>query len=282
MSSNPRARFGYLNYDDIIIKLNNKQLDAFDVVFTKDTKETIIISDKLELIPIQSRVLIFKNTAEAILALNEDSSTYEGQIVSILNNDVYSAYIVNKDYKDSYYVTPLNIYDGVIDYNSLGNKPITNLVGTLDNNIIIDELDNGIYSVSGLYKISTKCNTLFSTTYPTVFLVDKSDEINYVKKITAKEIINYSISDVINTSTIVTSEYLESKGYVASDYVDAKIAALNFLTKDELDTYVASSVSDAVDTALGEELDNKIDQKINQKLQNSSISREQIESLFST
>ena len=140
-----RAKFGFLNYDDMLSRIAEGKLDAYDIVFSKDKKEVFILNESLEPVAMHSKVYVYESIEKANIELNINTDTYVGQIVSILNGDVYYGHIVNKSTDGVYYVTPLYEHAEPIDYDTLGNKPIENLMGTYNTPIILAELPTGIY-----------------------------------------------------------------------------------------------------------------------------------------
>lgn len=269
-----RAKYGYLSYNDMLTRILNGKLDAYDIVYTTDTKESFVITPELEPIAIKSKVYVFNDITEATTILNENTDTYVGQLVSILIDETYKGYIVNQ-IDGMYTVTPLSESGGVTDYNTLGNKPILNIIGTLDDPIVISDLDGGIYSIKGRYKIATSDITTYINPNPNLFIVDKNENGIFIKKISSNEIIDYVVTDqIIKTNKIVTEEYLKENGYATTAYVDEKIAALDILVKEETDSYIASVVEEKVDAIL----DTKIDEEIDKKIQGAS--EEQINFLF--
>ena len=105
MASKTRAKYGYLSYNDIADRIESGKLDAYDVVFTTDTKEIVVITPELSTFSVRSRVYVFDTVADAETALNQQSETYAGQLVAILQGDVYRGYIVNR-LNDTFLVTP--------------------------------------------------------------------------------------------------------------------------------------------------------------------------------
>ena len=209
MSKKLRSNLAYINENEILEKIANGVINVHDVVYTKDTHVIYIISPDLKPIEIRARVYAFDSVAEAETALNSATDTYVGQIVSILYGEAYTAYIVNKNYKNEYYVAPLSSDNGQVDYNTLGNRPITNLIGTLDEPILIETLYNGIYSVKGQYKISNQFETIYLSATNNLFIVERTTDVTYIKKITSSEIIDYTItSEGIQISQIATTAYI--------------------------------------------------------------------------
>ena len=79
------SKNAYINQNEISERIENGQLDAFDIIYTKDTHLCFIISPELTPIEIKSKVFVFTSVEEAEEELNNSSYTYEGQIVSILS-----------------------------------------------------------------------------------------------------------------------------------------------------------------------------------------------------
>ena len=258
-----RFKLGYLNYNEISARIECGDLTVFDVVYTKDTHEAILITPEYSLLSIKSKVYCYPDVTTAENALNEATDTYEGQIVSIISNEVYVGYIVNRDYNGRFFVTPLCEMGGSVDYNALANKPVTNLVGTYEEPILIETLDNGIYSIKGQYCISEQIETIYLSATNILFLVEKIEDKTHIKKITSAEIIDYVISaEGIEISSMATTAYIESCGFATTTYVDNKLAALNFITQEEVDTYVKELVQSSIDEILDERIDAKLDERL--------------------
>lgn len=255
-----RSKFIYSNFDEIQTNINNGTLDAFDIVYTKDTHENIIIAPDYSAISIKSKIYRFIDVASAEEFLNSASDTYEGQIVSIIFEGNYCAYIVNRRIYGKFFVTPLSVYSGVVDYNTLGNRPINNLAGTIDKPIDIVCLDSGQYKIQGQYKID---ETTYISANSNIFLIEHNDQNTYIKKISANDITDYTIdiNGQVTSSVVPTTEWLASQGYVTEQYVDLKIAALEYITKEEIEEYVSNIVLQNIDATVN----TRIDQIINER-----------------
>lgn len=273
-----RAKFGYLLYDDMLQKISEGTLDQHDVVFTKDTKETFIIDSEGSPIALRSKVYVYDSMTDAIRELNRNTDTYVGQVVSILEGDTYRGYIVNQNTKQrtTYYtVSPLTDTSS-IDYNTLGNKPIVNMVGVPDNPLIISHLENGIYSVKGHFKIADNDVTTHLNPNAVIFIVEHDNESIHIKQVSTKEIIDYVVSSDLSVilNQYVTEDFLKEKGYVTSIYVDEKIVALDFITREEASKYIESLIETMMETKIVPIIDERIDKKI------IGVTNEQIISLF--
>lgn len=270
-----RIKYAYLNYNEIEERLKIGQIDTYDVVFTKDTHEQYLINEDSTLLNITSRVPRFDSVESAIKLLNNSSDTYKGQIVAVFddNSDVYYGYIVNK-VNGKYNITSLSDSK---DYNSLTNRPVINKTGTLADPVIVGDLDDGLYSVSGEYKIFDEYPTVFSSSVNHLFLVEKSNTALYVKDVFAKETIIYTLANgKVTTSKIVTEQYLTDNRYITETDFDAKLAALDYLGKAEAETYIKQITNEYV----YENISDIVDTKINDKIANLEADDDEIESLF--
>lgn len=276
MPYSDHSKVSYIDYDEIQNRINIGELNAFDIIYTKDTHENIIISPDLLPISIKSKVYRFLDVESAERALNESTDTYSGQLVSIVYQGKYVGYIVNQRNTGEFYVSPLNTYEGQIDYDTLGNKPIINLTGTLSDTVIISEMETGIYKIRGQYKITGTDETIYLSANSNLFLVEHHDDTVSIKKITAQDIIDYTVNSdgELISSVVPTTKWLMEQGYVTEGYVDEKIAALNFITKEEVSQYV----SDLVIQTIGDNLDEIIEKKIDEKF--SPVSAEEIKYMF--
>ena len=270
-----RAKNGYMRYASIEAKIQSGEIDAYDVIFTTDTHESYVISPDLEPWVVRSRVYVFDSVEDANTQLNANADTYVGQIVSVIVEDKCKGYIVNKDALGNYYVDKLTIDD--IDYNTLGNRPIVNLEGTLGNTIIVDELDNGIYNIKGQYKIDSSDITLNISANEILFMVEKSDDSIKIKQISHDNITDYLVLDgVITSDTYITSEYLSQCDYATKEYVDIKIAAL----QESINENVREYISDIVDEQLGTVLDEKVENSMNNFLLDHMAKDEDVTGVF--
>lgn len=257
------SKFVYINKDSIQKNINSGALDAYDFVICKDTHEFLMITRDMNLLSINSKVYRYLDNESAEKELNENSDTYEGQIVAVASKrGTYEAYIVNKNSQGKFYTTPLNAYSGEVDYNNLQHRPIENLNGIISSPIVIDSQKDGIYKVNGSYKISENLETIFSSVNNNLFIVSHQNNVVRIKKISADEIVDYVIDNGTVTSYVVpTTEWLESQGYITEHEVDLKLEALDFITKQEVEGYIQEILNSSLDQII----DQKIDSKINDR-----------------
>lgn len=203
-----RTKFGYLTYNDMLTKIADQTLNEYDICYTKDTHECYIVSEEKIPIAIKSRVNTYSSIDVAKKELNSSLSTYNGQIVAIKYNDRFRAYIVEKN-ENEFFVIPLDTARDVIDYDQLGNKPIINLKGTTESPIVISNLAEGIYHISGQYIFLPQDKNINLAMRDVLFLVDGDGNF---QKISSKSIMYYSIAnDEIKEDVFATQSYVDSK-----------------------------------------------------------------------
>lgn len=208
-----RAKFGYLTYNDMVAKIANSELDSYDICYTKDTHECFIVSEDGIPVAIKSRVDIYSSVKDAENALNSSTYSYEGQIIAIKYNERFRGYIVEKD-SDRFYVIPLDIARDVVDYDFLGNKPIENLRGTSKLPIIISELTDGIYHVSGQYILSPNDKNINLALKDILFIIDGKGNF---QKVSGKSIVNYKVvNGEVKEDVFATQSYVDSKLIMAT------------------------------------------------------------------
>ena len=190
-----RAKNGYMRYASIETKIQSGEIDAYDVIFTTDTHESYVISPNLEPWVVRSRVYVFDSVEDANTQLNANADTYVGQIVSILVDDKYKGYIVNRDSQGSYYVNKLTEDD-------ISKNGIVYLKGTLSNKLIIFELGEGIYSIEGQYQIVPD-GTVYMTGGKELFICSNGS----VHHVNGNSIEKYTVADdgTVNIETYLTS-----------------------------------------------------------------------------
>lgn len=214
-----RSKMAYLNYADMLQKLEDKRLDEYDLCFAKDQNVFYIVSPDLELKRVNGRVDTFDNVSQALVKLNNSSDTYEGKIIAIYNasTEIYEAYIVNK--KGNSFMVSL-IRDGYteINYDELNNLPIINL--TDDKTIVLSEKNDGIYKVSGTYKLAENDETIRIAASSTLFFVKHTTDDVIIKIIDADEIADYKCGvDGVKREKYIT----ENNDYVTMEQVDVRI-----------------------------------------------------------
>lgn len=261
MTNKLRSKMAFLNYESMLSKITSGELDAYDIIFTPDSKQCYVVSPDLTPWAVHSKVYVFDSTIAAVSQLNKNEDTYAGQIVAILSDDKYMAYIVNGS-KGHFYVTSLGLSDD-IDYNNLGNRPIENLIGSLAEPIILDEQTDGIYKISGQYKISNNLDTVFSNNNTALFYVEIDNDEKYIKKVQAKDTVIYKIANgEVTQDKIVTEQYLKEYGFATQEDIEKAISGLDTHIQETTKEYVADYLNDESGGQLV--LADAVEQKINE------------------
>lgn len=247
------SKFVYTNKDTIQDGIANGTVDINDILYIKDTHENVLITENYEIVPVQCRVYRFNDVESAETILNQRTDTYAGQVIAILGSrGNYSAYMVNKRNTGKYGVDPIDTSDpnSIINYDSLGNRPIVNLKGEQFEPIVLDEQRDGIYKVDGTFKISQYVETTFVGGTSYLFLVEHQDNgITMIKRVSANGILDYIINSndkTVTTSVVPTTDWLKQQGYVTEGYVYDLLTTMGIITKSEIEEYVADVINNNV------------------------------------
>ena len=137
---------------------------------------------------------------------------------------------------------------------------IPKLVGTLEDTVILSLLDDGLYQVKGQHKITVDDPTVYLSASYIMCIVQTIDGEKKVKRITADEIIDYTVKDNFSVieNSIVTEAYLEEKGYADTEYIDTKIEVM----KQQIEEDMVPLLNPIVDVLLDEKTSNVGDEKI--------------------
>ena len=273
MSTTTRAKWGYLKYDDMLTKISEGVLNEYDIVYVPDRKENYIIAPDLTPWSVRSRVYVFNTVEEANTFLNNVTDTYVGQIVSVLHEDSYRGFIVNQDSNEKFFIKPLYENPTPIDYNTIGNRPIENLLGTIEKPIVVEHLETGIYKIVGQYRICEKSDAIYLSGSGDLVFVDVSSSKIHAKRITRDNVDDFVIEKGKATRKVyITDDYLVD--YATNDYVDNKIVALEKSILEYVNEYISFILSESFDAFI----EQKIDIKLSEMLQETN--REEIEILF--
>lgn len=145
---------------------------------------------------------------------------------------------------------------------------IPELTGTLENKIILSSLYDGLYQVRGQHKITADHPTTFDSSSPILVVVQTIGGVKKVRRITADEVIGYTINEdlSVETNPVATEDFLRDEGYAKEDYVDEKIAAMEAVIMadveaalpDMLEPILRPVVEDVVDQTIQSESDENI------------------------
>lgn len=129
--------------------------------------------------------------------------------------------------------------------------------GNVEYPLILSELGNGVHLVSGSYKMARTSETVNSSIAYFIVLVDVQGTTTYLRTITASEISDFVIDSegtASKTGTVVTTDYLDEKGYTTEEQLDIKIEALKVSIEEEMKEYVDATIEEQITTLVPEEV----------------------------
>jgi hypothetical protein len=152
-------------------------------------------------------------------------------------------------------------YINSLSYNKLSDKPIENLIGSLNAPVYISSLKDGIYKIKGQYIISQSNPTVQSSAEDVLFFISHDPELE--KKMTSIVLYFLQTDGTYRTDKYITENWITDQNYMSAD------AAKEFITKT-----IQESVADVIDQQLDEKLDSALDKKIG------GISTEELTNIF--
>lgn len=131
------------------------------------------------------------------------------------------------------------------------------LTGTLEKQLILSELNGGVYEIKGQYKVTEDAETVFLSASYVIAIVKQTTNGAKVRLITADDVLDFTTEggEITDTDKNVTEKYLIEHGYVTETQVDEKIAVMEVTLKEELIDYVNDIIADQIAVLLPEELD---------------------------
>lgn len=159
-------------------------------------------------------------------------------------------------------------YINSLSYNKLSDKPIINMIGSLNAPVYITSLEDGIYKIKGQYIIGGSNTTVNLSPEDAFFLVSHDPDIQ--NKMTITKIQCDSI----------TLYFLESDGTYRTDkYITEEwIKAQNFMSAESVKEYVSQAIQESVADVIDQTLDSKLDSALDAKL--GGISTEELTNIF--
>ena len=216
-----RSRLGYLAYSDIQDRIDNGQLDEYDVVLVKDQDTVAYIAPDMSIHNITTRLDVYVSESTAIRALNVSETTYVGMPIAIYYQGSYKLYLVDGVQGD-WSVLPAWGNPVNFSYNELVEVPLINKIGTVEENVILNQLADGMYAVSGIFKITQTSESIIDAT-PEIAIIKDNGMI--VTLISGKETVTYDTSSGGEpiADKVATEQYLIDKGYTTDTKVDEMI-----------------------------------------------------------
>lgn len=160
-------------------------------------------------------------------------------------------------------------YINSLSYNKLFDKPIINLIGSLNAPIYISSLADGIYKIKGQYIISQSNPTVQSSAEDILFFISHDPELEKKMTITKMQGTSIVLYFLQTDGTYRTDKYITENWIADQNYISADSA------KEFIMTAIQETVIDIIDQQLDEKLDSVLDEKI------SGISTEDLTNIFS-
>lgn len=159
-------------------------------------------------------------------------------------------------------------YINSLSYNKLSDKPIENLIGSLNAPVYISSLKDGIYKIKGQYIISQSNPTVQSSAEDVLFFISHDPELEKKMTITKMQGTSIVLYFLQTDGTYRTDKYITENWITDQNYMSAD-AAKEFITKT-----IQESVADVIDQQLDEKLDSALNKKIG------GISTEELTNIF--
>nr|DAE28816.1 MAG TPA: hypothetical protein [virus sp. ctmTa7]DAU18416.1 MAG TPA: hypothetical protein [Bacteriophage sp.] len=103
--------------------------------------------------------------------------------------------------------------------------------------VMLSDLDNGIYLISGQYQIGGDLETIFDSSQKVMFLIESDENNKYITKLGANGIDTYVInliSNEVKFDKYATQSWVLSQRYTSEDYVTKAIKNLYEQLKNEI------------------------------------------------
>lgn len=267
---------GYLRYPAVCFI---EQSQSFAWVTQTNTLVPICGYDQITDITYNNNVLYFKNGAKNLWAveIGFDAATIDALKQEIIDSISLESYakmddvitVINGKIGD--YGDAENVIDYVNNrkYADLEDKPILHLYGSLTNAIILSELEDGVYCITGQYVIGGDFEAIYSGNKDVLFTVEHNGVDVFITKVSGSQIIRFIIDKDYHCTTdkYVTEQWLSTQDFLTKSEVEAYIAG-----------YLQAEVPDIVGETIGQQFDQKIDTALNERLYD--IEHDDIANLF--
>lgn len=139
-----------------------------------------------------------------------------------------------------------DLENAIDSYDELKNIPLVNKHGEITSPIVLAELDNGSYSVTGQYRIGGNLETIFAPYKNVMFLIDSDEKNKYITKLDAKSISIYTVN--LDTMEVVvdkhaTQSWVLAQGYTTETFVKQAVEDLYAKIAEELLSLKITKVS---------------------------------------
>ena len=263
---------GYLRYPAVCFIEENQ---SFAWVTQANTIVPICGYNQITEVTYSNNVLYFKNGAKNLWAveIGLDSATIDALKKEIIDSISLESYAKMDDVitlingKIGDYGEAENVIDYINNrkYADLEDKPILHLYGNLANAIILSELDDGVYCITGQYVVGGDYEAIHTSDRDVLFTVEHLGTNVFITKVSGSQIVRFIIDANYHC---VTDKYVTEQWMSTQD----------FLTTADVETYIAGYLKSAVDDIVEEVVEQKIDNAFTERLYN--IEQDKIANLF--
>ena len=263
---------GYLRYPAVCFIEENQ---SFAWVTQANTIVPICGYNQITEVTYSNNVLYFKNGAKNLWAveIGLDSATIDALKKEIIDSISLESYAKMDDVitlingKIGDYGEAENVIDYINNrkYADLEDKPILHLYGNLANAIILSELDDGVYCITGQYVVGGDYEAIHTSDRDVLFTVEHLGTNVFITKVSGSQIVRFIIDENYHC---VTDKYVTEQWMSTQD----------FLTTADVETYIAGYLKSAVDDIVEEVVEQKIDNAFTERLYN--IEQDKIANLF--
>lgn len=138
-----------------------------------------------------------------------------------------------------------------ISYDTIQNTPIKNEYGSLTKTIVVANLADGVYRVSGQYKIGGDYQTIQMSSDDSIFLVSRNSSDNSIN-------ITQLLGNTIKLYSIDSTGLCTADRYITEDWINDKDFISSAQVKEYVKELVGQSIAETVDTVLDEKLEAKL------------------------
>ena len=215
-------------------------------------------------------VLTFLSGTKELISLDiaVDPETVQAVVDTIvnkldLNSYAKSEYVIHLlDDKIGDLGDKLNVVDYVasLSYDALEDTPVKNLYGHLTKVIVVSDLDDGVYRVTGPFQISGQFQTVQTVSNGAFLIVHhaETDGAATITQLSGNVIRIYYISADGNcrTDRYATESWIKEQDFISSGTV-----------KEYVRTLVEETIVETIDLVLDERLDDRLDKKLDTALE---------------
>ena len=263
---------GYLRYPAVCFIEENQ---SFAWVTQANTIIPICGYNQITEVVYSNNVLYFKNGAKNLWAveIGLDSATIDALKKEIIDSISLESYAKMDDVitlingKIGDYGEAENVIDYINNrkYADLDDKPILHLYGNLANAIILSEIDDGVYCITGQYVVGGDYEAIHTSDRDVLFTIEHLGTNVFITKVSGSQIVRFIIDENYHC---VTDKYVTEQWMSTQD----------FLTTADVETYIAGYLKSAVDDIVEEVVEQKIDNAFTERLYN--IEQDKIANLF--